>query len=175
MVTCQHCHQCAFCEPRYNICWMATHYPRKKWEALLDIQMGNGDVLNTLKEKGIGMRQNKRRLRSAYCQYYCDPVPQADPVPSEVPKPKRQCTVLPMGAYMETTSTNFFSPEEKIRLKKFNHLWSFDHRQKLHEPITMDQAQHANNSHLLTHMHWYCQQALDIYLREMERSCTIIS
>ena len=126
--------------------------------------MGNGDVLNTLKEKGIGMRQNKRRLRSAYCQYYCDPVPvpQADPVPSEVPKPKRQCTVLPMGAYMETTSTNFFSPEEKIRLKKFNHLWSFDHRQKLHEPITMDQAQHANNSHLRTHMHWYCQQALDI-------------
>jgi hypothetical protein len=66
---------------------MATHYPRKKWEALLDLQLANGDVLNTLKEKGIGIRQNKRRLRSAYCQYYCDPVPQADPVPSEVPKP----------------------------------------------------------------------------------------
>ena len=100
-------------------CWMETHYPRKKWEALLDLQIVNGDVLNTLKEKGIGMRQNKRRLRFAYCQYYCKPVPQAEPFPIEVPMPKRQCTALPLGAYVEATRMQHFGQNKENFINPF--------------------------------------------------------
>jgi hypothetical protein len=69
--------------------------------------------------------KKRNKLRSGYLKHYCDAVPQAEPVPIEDPIPKRQCTDLPPGFYTEKTATDFFSTEEKARLKEFNKLWSF--------------------------------------------------
>jgi hypothetical protein len=41
----------------------------------------------------------KRKLRVGYSKHYCASVPSAIAVRIEVPKPKHQCTGLPVGVY----------------------------------------------------------------------------
>ena len=164
LLTCQHCHQCAFCEPHFDVCWTGGtggHLPRSKWDALLDNRIAHPDVLNFLKGEGYKVGQ-KRKLRMGYCKHYCRSNHSSTPLPTEVPAPKRQCTVLPVGVYIEKTATDFWTPQDHTRLQTFNQLWSFPACLKSTEPITMEQAQHKSNAYPRNQMHWYCEQVLYI-------------
>jgi hypothetical protein len=128
----------------------------------LDELINHKDVLLKLKEEGFAVTHQKKKLRSGYLKLYWNAVPVTEPVTIDDPISKRQCTNLPPGFYTEKTSTDFFTTEEKARLKDFNKLWSFSTSKMIQEPISMDQAQHPKNVHLRRHMHWYCEQAMDI-------------
>jgi hypothetical protein len=164
LLTCQHCHHCAFCEPRFDLCWTGGeggHLPRSKWDDLLDEMIAHPDVLNFLKGEGFKVGQ-KRKLRVGYCKHYCARALSGIRGRSEGPTPKRLCSILPLGTYIEQGSTDFWTPNDHDRLQKFNQLWSFPACLKVLEPIIMEQAQHKNNAYLRNQMHWYCEQVLDI-------------
>jgi hypothetical protein len=126
-LTCTHCQQCAFCDPRFDKCWTGGHLPKQKWVAKLDELIQGKDVLLKLKEEGYDVtKHQKKRLRLGYLKHYCNAAPQGEPVPIADPIyiSKRQCTDLPPGFYTEKTATDFFSTEEKARLMVVCHVES---------------------------------------------------
>jgi hypothetical protein len=83
LLTCQHCHQCAFCEPRFDVCWTGGtggYLPKSKWDGLLDEMIAHPDVFNFLKGRGYKVGQ-KRKLRMGYCKHYCTSAPSSTPLP----------------------------------------------------------------------------------------------
>jgi hypothetical protein len=150
-IKCIHCHRCAFCRPVYDMCWSGEHLPPKHWDKVMDELINDTKVMEVLILKVPKASLNKKRkikMREAFRQNFCVGVPKSMAVDIIPPKAKRQrqCTKdLARDAYIEKTSTDSFSEEDRTRLLIFNKLSSLPTQQKLQDPLSMSDARFPKN------------------------------
>jgi hypothetical protein len=110
-------------------------------------------------------KKRKIKMREAFRQNFCVGVPKSMAVDIIPPKAKRQrqCTKdLARDAYIEKTSTDSFSEEDRTRLLIFNKLSSLPAKQKLQDPLSMSDARFPKNVYVRKQLRWYCEDVLEI-------------
>ena len=116
----------------------------------------------------------KRKMREAFRQNFCVAVPKfmaVDMIPPTA-KRQRQCTKdLARDAYIEKTTTDSFSEEDRTRLLIFNKLSSLPAKQKFQDPLSMSDARFPKNVYVRKQVRWYCEGVLEIVSPGTERNC----
>ncbi len=118
ILVCTHCHQCAFCRPRYDKCWAGGHLPPKYWNTVVDNMIKETQVMEVLISKVLKKDLSKKtKMREAYRQHFCEVLPNSNPMEIKPPTAKRQCAQnLAPDVYIEKTSTDSYSEKDRARL-----------------------------------------------------------
>jgi hypothetical protein len=112
-----------------------------------------------------GSLKKKRIMREAYRRNFCVSIPTSRAMDIIPPTAKRQrlCTKdLSRDAYMEKSSTDSFSGEDRTRLQIFNKLSSMPVQHKLMDPLSLSDAMHPKNVHVRKQVRWYCEDVLEM-------------
>ena len=169
---CKHCHRCAFCRPVYDMCWSGEkpgeHLPPKHWEQVMDEIIKETTVMEVIVSKvPKGSLNKKRIMREAYRRNFCVSVPTSIAMDIIPPTAKRQRhwtkKDLSRDAYMEKTSTDSFSGEDRTRLLLiYNKLSFLPAQQKCKDPLSMSDVRYPKNVYVRKQVRWYCQDVLEI-------------
>ena len=76
ILVCTHCHQCAFCRPRYDKCWAEGHLPPLHWKIVMDNMLKETHIMEVLTTKVLKKDLSKNtKMREAYRQHFCEVLP----------------------------------------------------------------------------------------------------
>jgi hypothetical protein len=156
-LVCKHCHQCAFCEPLYDECWLESHLPFSLWTTKLDEKIKMPGVLGSLETAGINVKHVKKS-REGYRTIFCKRAPTYGSLPDETPKIKRQCTISPTCVSTDKNSVDISTDT----LRTFNDMLSLPLHVRMNNVITMEDAQHKGSDSIRQRLHGYISHTLDV-------------